>query len=272
MMDLKNHTERLYSSLKNNLNESSWKSLTGLKKECIIIKFLNADTPSQRIYSWQQLFTRLPDSIFNFCKKYIILALPTKSNWKIWNQCAHNLCRLFNEKSETLHHIVSNCATAAKENRYTRRHSAVIYTIMAHLSALTSNGYSLYADIEGYSNPASLFNAIRPDIVFIKDDVYHVIELTVCFDTTLLSHEYKCTKYKDITSHVIKNNVMAKVYAIESSCLGFTSEELTSFTNLLRQNNIEVNNLISKCSEVCCRASFYILSLLKIYSSLCRLF
>ena len=254
--DKKSECKRL---LKNNLNESSWKSLMALKKESIIIKFLNANTPSQRISSWQKLFTRLPDSIFNFCRKYIILALPTKCNLKIWNQCADNLCRLCNEKSETLHHIVSNCATAAKENRYTWRHNSVIYTIMAHLSALTSNGYSLYADIEGYSNPASLFNAIRPDIVLIKDDVYHVIELTVCFETNLLSsHEYKCNKYKDITNHVIKNNVTAKLYAIEFSCLGFTSEKLTSFTKLLRQNNIDVNTLISKCSEVCCRASFYI--------------
>ena len=130
----------------------------------------------------------LPVSIFNFCRRYLVLSLPTKANLSIWNQIKANVCSLCNEKAETLHHTVANCNTAANQGRYTWRHDSILYTIANHLNQV--GNAMIYADIAGFQNPSSLFRSIRPDIVMAVGKTYHVIELTVCFETNLLkSHE-----------------------------------------------------------------------------------
>ena len=45
---------------------------------------------------------------------------------------------------------------------------------------------------------------------------------------------------------------------IELSCLGFTSKNMVKFSKLVRTANININRLISKCSEVCCRTTYYV--------------
>ena len=87
--------------------QSTW---IQLKKEDIIIKFLTHNVSLTRITSWQKVVKWLPDSIFSFCRRYLILALPTKCNLKTWNSITSNICSLCNKKSETLHHIVPNCS------------------------------------------------------------------------------------------------------------------------------------------------------------------
>ena len=130
---------------------------------------------------------------------------------------------------------------------------------MSHLAELVTENCTLYADIEGFKNPSSLFESVRPDIVLIINNVYHIVKLTVCFETNLLkSHDYKARKYKNIGEDVINKNVIIKLYPVEFSCLGFTSKNLTSFTSLIRSNIINVKRLVSKCSEVCCRTTYYI--------------
>ena len=88
---------------------------------------------------------------------------------------------------------------------------------------------------------------------------YHVIELTVCFETNMFkSHEYKAEKYKNIDKNVIDKNAKIILYPIELSCLGFTSKNMVKFSKLVRTANININRLLSKCSEVCCRTTYYV--------------
>ena len=172
---------------------------------------------------------KLPESIFNFCRRYLILALPTKRNLKTWNMSPSDMCSLCEEKPETLHHIVSNCKTSTEESRYTWRHNSVLYTIVSHLSSLVQENCVLCVDIEGYKNPSVLFNNIRPDIVLVIGNVYHVIKLTVYFEMNLLkSHNYKMNKYSNINSEVVDKNAICKLYPIEFSCLGLTTQKSTT--------------------------------------------
>ena len=71
----------------------------------------------------------------------------------------------------------------------------------------------------------------------VINQTYHVIELTVCFETNLLkSHEYKRDKYKNIHEEVINKNVEVLLYPIEFSSLGLVSEKfkcLLACSNLL---------------------------------------
>ena len=229
---------------KKTLIESTWNEFLKLKKESIIVKFVTENVTQKRIKSWQKVVEKLPQSISNFCRRFLILSLATKSNLKLWNYSPSDICTLCNEKKETLHHITSNCSSAASQGGYTWRHNSVIFTIMSHLAELVTENCTLYADIEGFKNPSSLFESVRPDIVLIINNVYHIVELAVCFETNLLkSHDYKAMKYKNIGEEVINKNVIIKLYPVEFSCLGFTSNNLTSFTSLLRSNNIKVKRL-----------------------------
>mgnify|MGYP001793917946 CR=1 FL=1 len=211
-----------------------------------------------RITSWQDVIKRLPESIYSFCRRYLILALPTKANLKIWNCSETNICSLCENKAETLHHIVSNCQVAADDTRYTWRHNSVLFTIISFIESININ-CELYADINGYNSTCLLFNTTRPDIVIKIDNVYHMIELTVCFETNLFkSHDFKMNKYRNIKLDAVNKNIDFVLYGVDFSCLGFTSENLTKFTRFLRSKHIEPGRLISKCAEVCCRASYYI--------------
>ena len=75
---------------------------------------------------------------------------------------------------------------------------------MSRLAERVTKNCALYADIEGFKNPSSLFESVGPDIVLIINNVHHIVELAVCFETNLLkSHDYKARKYKNIGEDVI---------------------------------------------------------------------
>ena len=64
--------------LKQKTEEATWKEFLDLKKQCIIIKFITEYLPVQRIRSWQHVVDRMPQNIYSFCRRALILALPTK--------------------------------------------------------------------------------------------------------------------------------------------------------------------------------------------------
>jgi len=252
-------TERSCKSIQNkSIQDSCWANFVTLKKQSIIITYLTENLGVNRIKSWQKVIHRLPNNIFSFCRRYLILALPTKANLKTWNIINDNTCILCNKKPETQHHIISNCPTAA-EDRYKWRHDSVLYTIAHYLLNYTDNSYKLFVDIEGYENPAILFHSCRPDILLLKNDTLYVIELTVCFETNFIkSHEYKINRYRNLKDNLIDKKYKLVIYAVEFSAIGLTSSNLINFTRFLKTLKIDVHKMISKCSEVCVRSSYYI--------------
>ena len=242
------------------IQDSCWSAFLDLKKQSIIIKFLTDNVGVNRIKCWQKIIKNLPDNIFNFCRRYLILALPTKANLFTWNLIVDNKC-IHCKKTETLHHVIAHCSAVAKE-RYTWRHNSVLFTIMSHLSNALSNSTNikLYADIEGYRNPTTIFKNCIPDVVVMVDNILHVFELTICFETNLLnSREYKRDKYKNLKDDLINESLTMKLYTVEFSALGFTTHHLKSMTHFLKSMDIEnIPRIIAKCSEVCIRSSYYI--------------
>ena len=119
--------------------------------------------------------------------------------------------------------------------------------------------YKLFVDIEGYDNPGSLFRSCRPDIVLLKNDMLYVIELTICFETNFIkSREYKTKRYQNLKDNLIDKKYKVEIYTVEFSAIGLTSSNLVYFTRFLKTLNIDVKRMISKCSEVCVRSSYYI--------------
>ena len=97
------------------VEESTWKEFLELKKQSLIIKSITEFLPSQRIFSWQKIVDKMPSNIFSFCRRAIILALPTKANLKSWNLSTTNTCTLCNQNPQTQFHVLNNCSRAVED-------------------------------------------------------------------------------------------------------------------------------------------------------------
>lgn len=244
---------------KQKLEECTWQEFLELKKQSLIIKFINDHLPAQRITSWQHVVDRMPTNIFNFCRRAIILALPTKANLKSWNLANTNICSLCNQKTQTQHHILNNCSRGADEKRYTWRHDSVLHTMAYHLERITTKGYKLFVDIPEYDTPGNLFTSQRPDIAFKKGNDVYVVELTICFETNFeKSRNFKMNRYNHLETNLKDTKHNLKTFYIEFSSLGFCTPSIIELTRLLRPLDVDVKRMIEISSEVCIRTSYYI--------------
>ena len=89
-------------------------------------------------------------------------------------------------------------------------------TLMNNFVTITSEGFRLYVDIDGYDCPSRFFRSSRPqdpdadkyrprpDIVIQERSKTTIIELTCPFETNLeKSRDYKKTRYKNIGSALL---------------------------------------------------------------------
>ena len=96
-------------------------------------------------------------------------------------------------------------------------------------------------------------------IVIILYDVYYVFKLTVFLEINLIKlNEYKTKKYDDLCRELINKRVKLELFFVKISCVDFTSNNLKSFSNLIKTRGINVNQWVSKCTQVACRTIYYI--------------
>ena len=201
----------------------------------------------------------MPSNIFSFCRRALILALPTGVNLKTWNISKNRTCPICKVKPQTQHHILNNCQTAVQQDRLTWRHDSVLQTIAYHLQILASKGYEIYVDMAGFMGPERVFESQRPDIVICFKNVVYSIELTICFETNFeKSREYKKARYENLKSNLIDKRKELKLFYVEFSSLGFCSPKIIDFTNWIRTLGVDVPRMVTICSEVCIRTSYYI--------------
>ena len=225
------------------------------------------------IQSWQILVKRLPMNIHNFCRKYLVMSLANNSNLKRWKISDSELCSLCTKKQTQLH-VFNHFLQAF--NRYTWRHNSIIQTFCNHLLKKASYDFRLYADIEGFEKPATLFKSrqqsftttgpqqngllhrARPDIAIETRDTLTVIELTCPYETnTTKSREYKETRYKEIKSELLAPSNFQFIF-LEVTSLGFVTKYIKTFRNFLKSVNINERYLIEKIQEVAIRCSYLI--------------
>ena len=172
-------------------------------------------------------------------------------------------------------HVFNNCTGTL--DRCTWRHNSVIKTLCNHLSEKVTHGFRLYADIEGYDNPATLFrprqqnitatgpqehsllHRARPDVVIEIRDEINVIELTCSFELKARkSREYKETRYKGIQGELLIPMSRFSLILLEVTFLGFVTENVKLFKNFLKTIEINETYVIGKMQEVAIRSSYYI--------------
>ena len=146
-----------------------------------------------------------------------------------------------------------------------------------HLLKTACYDFRLYADIEGFENPATLFKSqqqsltttgpqqndllyrVRPDIAIETRDTLTVIKLTFPYKTnTTKSCEYKETRYKEIKSELLTPPSNFQLIFLEVTSLGFVTENIKTFRNFLKSININERYLIEKLLEVAIRCLYFI--------------
>ena len=84
------------------------------------------------------------------------MSLAKNSNLKRWKISKSEMCSLCTKKQAQLH-IFDHCLQAL--NRYKWRHNSIIQTFCNHTLKKASYDFRLYADIEGFENPATLLKS-----------------------------------------------------------------------------------------------------------------
>ena len=140
------------------------------------------------------------------------------------------------------------------------RHNSVLNCIVYYLSSIITNTRRLYADLPGHEGTDNLFTSNkRPDLVFATVSKIYIIELTVCFETNLISsRDYKISRYAHLKENCIEQNKEVELIFIELSSLGFYMENINDFKNFLKDLNLNPSQILDKCIETCIRCSYYI--------------
>ena len=202
------------------------------------------------------------------------MSLANNSNFKRWKISNSELCSLSTKKQTQLH-VFNYCLQAL--NRYTWRHNSIIQTFCNLLLKTASYDFRLYADIEGFENPATLFKSrqksltttgtqkndllhrARPDIVIETRDTLKVIELTCPYETNTTKFcEYKETRYKEIKRELLTAPSNPQWIFLEVISLGFVTKNIKSFRNFPKSININERYLIEKLHKVAIRCSYFI--------------
>ena len=190
----------------------------------------------------------LPTHLFNFARKALLQVLPTAANLKRWNRIQDPSCPLCAcGQAQTNKHVLSNCGNAAALRRYTVRHNDILQPLISWLASIKSANQLLYADLSDAKvlPICDLFNNCRPDLAVVDSSSIHILELTVCHESNLISsHDYKSNKYKNIAScgSSLAGNCKIVPHFIEVSTLGFISNT-SDFT---KAANIEVMTAVLK--------------------------
>ena len=141
-------------------------------------------------------------------------------------------------KPQTNKYVLFSCGSETALHRYTTRHNEVLSVLIAWLKSTITAEQQLYADLPGAQvmPVCDLFNNFRPDIAICDKDSIHVLELTVCHETNMISsNNYKQEKYK-VLPHcgtTLASNRQIYPHFVEVSTLGFISD-MTLFTKAIK--------------------------------------
>ena len=105
------------------------------------------------INQWQKVCEGLPQNIFIFVRKALILELANNTKLLRCKKVLSSDFGLCNTNKQTQLHMLSNCPEAVRNGRYTWCHDSILFTICHYLTALENIGFELFADLSSFKNP-----------------------------------------------------------------------------------------------------------------------
>ena len=183
--------------------------------------------------TWKSFMWDIPQGVLKFAINAGINTLPSSDNLKRWGKRVNDRCS-FCGNIETLAHILSNCATALTQGRYTWRHNSVLTSIIKLVQPILKDGMTLFSDMPGYQAPHGgtipphvLVTALKPDIVIINEEIQEIVvfELTCPWDSNIVrSHTYKSEKYAPLIAD-LSQSYKVFFFSVEVSARGQITKE-----------------------------------------------
>ena len=132
--------------------------------------------------TWKSFLWDVPQGVLKFAINAGLNTLPTFDNLKRWGKRTSDRCP-FCGNIQTLAHVLSNCSVALDQGRLTWRHNSVLSSILSCIRPKLLEGFSLFADLEGFCAPHGgvipphlLVTNFKPDL-FIVNEVTKVVVL-----------------------------------------------------------------------------------------------
>jgi len=204
----------------------------GLKMQGESPKVIIESISRKNLTSWNNLFDRLPQFLFQFARKALQQQLPTASNLYRWKKLQSPMCTLCGiNRPQTNLHVLSNCSYQKALDRYTQRHNNILSIIANWIASSKPGNMQLFVDLSSASfGPIDdvFQTCVRPDLILYDggDNIF-VLELSVCHESNLQKTRlYKQNKYVNISQNLTsKFSICAvELYTLEVSVLGFQSD------------------------------------------------
>ena len=194
MLDLQQPKKALKTAVKQLVIEerkNKWNNkLESLQVQRKFIDIINLEDDTKL---WNCIVDGLPKGQLSFLLRAGSDTLPTPMNLHRWKFRVSQVCPLCRQPSPcTTAHILSGCPTALLDGRFTWRHDSVLNQLRNNLLLHLDCSWAIFINIPGLrasdAPPSTIpLNVVvtpyRPDLVAVKGQTLHLVELTVCGNT-----------------------------------------------------------------------------------------
>ena len=141
--------------------------INGLKEQNIILQAITQSCSCNALLNWQKVCDDLPENIYVFIQKELIVTLTNNTNLRRWKKVDFPLCTLSKTNNQTQLHTLNNCPAVVRLGRYTWRHNSILYTMCHYLLEFGNAAFKLCADLIGFKSPTELFNRLTLDMMIL---------------------------------------------------------------------------------------------------------
>jgi len=208
---------------------------------------------------WYKSLDKLPRGIYSFVIRYLNNTLPNATNTFKWKTSTSPNCPNCNHL-QSLGHVVSGCLVSLNQKRYNWRHDS----FLSNLSSIIprNSSISFFCDIPGFTSPSLITGErYRPDMIIKKGNILWVLELTIGFETNILKNtQRKRDHYKTVIDDLKERYEKVNFVNLSLGASGVFGKD-NNFISLLKELGLtsqEISYNVSKLSNICIRATYYI--------------
>ena len=176
--------------------------------------------------TWSTAISTLPEWCFKFALNAVMDTLPHNANLYKWKKLSSPSCQLCGQH-QYLPHVLNSCQKALGLGRYSARHDTVLAVIFDFCKSHLPSEMHITADLPGqYNFPQDIATTDqRPDIVIWSTTTFHLVELTVPFETNIQdAAERKIQRY-EVLRNACSRSHHTTIITLEVGSRGFLCME-----------------------------------------------
>ena len=208
----------------------------------------------------------LSDILVKFCIKArlnILPLLPTEYTKHLWNEENDPLRKLCKLKWEYMSHVLNGCKML--NNFYNRRHDRIVDKLADELKMITESTRwifvnKLFENVFPDMKEELMFIVHRkPDIVFFRNGVWYIIEITVCYDSYFeYSYAGKVERYSLLLDCLRRHGIEAKLQVLCFGSLGCIKRNVWNNLRVIGLDADSIKSFLSWASISCVIGANYV--------------